>query len=64
MSDPRLVLHPGHPKCGSSSIQHALFSNIKALEERGVIYPAQRPNRVFRQACDRPDSAIQDATRW
>jgi hypothetical protein len=58
MSDPRLVLHPGHPKCGSSSIQHALLSNIKALEERGVIFPAQRPNRIFRQACERPDSAI------
>ena len=57
MSEPRLVLHPGHPKCGSSSIQHALFSNIKPLKERGVIIPARRPNRVFGQSCERQDFA-------
>jgi len=52
---PRLVLHPGHPKCGSSSIQHAMYSNIEALKQRGVIVPAQRPNRVFMRACLRQD---------
>jgi hypothetical protein len=57
MSELRLILHPGHPKCGSSSVQHALFSNIKPLKERGVIIPARRPNRVFRQACERQDFA-------
>jgi hypothetical protein len=59
---PRLVLHPGHPKCGSSSIQHALFSNIESLRERGVIIPARRPNRVFMQACLRQDFA--DLEKW
>lgn len=47
----RLVLHPGHPKCGSSSIQEALRRNAAALEARGVFYPSRRPNRVFLQAC-------------
>ena len=47
----RLVLHPGHPKCGSSSIQHALRLNAAALAERGVFVPARRPNRIFVQAC-------------
>jgi hypothetical protein len=49
----RLVLHPGHPKCGSSSIQHALRLNTAALAERGVFVPPRRPNRIFIQACER-----------
>lgn len=40
----RLVLHPGHPKCGSSSIQAALYGSVDALEARGVFLP----NRRFR----------------
>ena len=62
MSDLRLVLHPGHPKCGSSSIQHALYANIEPLKDRGVIVPAHRPNRVFMQACLRQDFA--PVRRW
>ena len=53
----RLVLHPGHPKCGSSSIQHALRLNAAALAERGVFVPTRRPNRIFIQACERHDFA-------
>lgn len=49
----RLVLHPGHPKCGSSSIQHALGANREELTERGIYYPSRRPNRIFIDACDR-----------
>lgn len=51
----RLVLHPGHPKCGSSSIQHALLVNRARLLERGVYYPSRRPNQVFIDACDRQE---------
>lgn len=60
MSEPRLVLHPGHPKCGSSSIQHALFSNLEDLRTHGVITPVPRPNQVFQQACIRQESAALD----
>jgi hypothetical protein len=51
----RLVLHPGHPKCGSSSIQDALRRNADELAERGIFYPSRRPNRIFIEACDAQD---------
>ena len=34
-----LILHPGHSKCGSSSIQQFLFDNRKALESKGYAIP-------------------------
>jgi hypothetical protein len=38
----RLVLHPGHPKCGSSTVQFAMYSNIDKLEEQRVYVPNRR----------------------
>jgi hypothetical protein len=32
----RLILHPGMPKCGSSSIQASLISNLKVLKENNI----------------------------
>lgn len=51
----RLVLHPGHPKCGSSSIQDALRQNAGELAARGVFQPSRRPNQIFIRACDSQD---------
>jgi hypothetical protein len=34
-----LVLHPGHSKCGSTSIQRAVQRNRKELEKQGVFFP-------------------------
>jgi hypothetical protein len=32
----KLILHPGHGKCGSSSIQDFLYSNIDKLKKLGM----------------------------
>ena len=42
----RLVLHPGHGKCGSSSIQSFLYSNQDELERLGAWVSGE--NLVFR----------------
>ena len=34
-----LILHPGHTKCGSSSIQKYLYDNRTTLEEKGYAVP-------------------------
>jgi len=38
-SKPSLILHPGHSKCGSSSIQNALYTQSGHLEKQGVYLP-------------------------
>lgn len=35
----KLVLHPGHSKCGSTTLQKAIIKNRKLLEGRGYIIP-------------------------
>lgn len=49
-SPPRLVLHPGHPKCGTSTVQYAIYRNVDLLERQGVFVP----NRRFEFATDGP----------
>jgi hypothetical protein len=39
---PPLVLHPGHGKCGSSSIQAEIYRRREQLESRGVFIPDGR----------------------
>jgi hypothetical protein len=39
MSKPRLLLHIGHPKTGTTSIQTFLLANRTALRRHGVLYP-------------------------
>ncbi|MFW8629140.1 hypothetical protein [Vibrio natriegens] len=34
-----LILHPGHSKCGSTTIQDFLFTNQVTLKERGIFLP-------------------------
>jgi hypothetical protein len=43
MSGPRLVLHAGHPKTGSSALQSAFALSTEALARAGIHYP--RPVR-------------------
>ncbi|MEW6133723.1 MAG: hypothetical protein AB1591_11265 [Pseudomonadota bacterium] len=35
----KLILHPGHSKCGSTSIQRAIIRNRPALEAQGFVIP-------------------------
>lgn len=35
----KLILHPGHSKCGSTSIQKAIIRNRAALEAQGFVIP-------------------------
>lgn len=34
-----LILHPGHSKCGSTTIQDFLYANRLVLRERGIFFP-------------------------
>ncbi|MEP3349832.1 MAG: hypothetical protein ABJN96_07750 [Marinomonas sp.] len=34
-----LVLHPGHSKCGSTTIQNFLYKNKEKFQNRGVFFP-------------------------
>ncbi|QEH37108.1 hypothetical protein OJF2_56940 [Aquisphaera giovannonii] len=37
-----LVLHPGHSKCGSTSIQRSIYGNLASLERHSVYVPDER----------------------
>ena len=37
-----LVLHPGHAKCGTTSIQSYLYENMRLLEEQQIFLPDSR----------------------
>jgi len=47
-----LILHPGHPKCGSSSIQKFLYDNRAALEAKGWAVPDRFFHFRFEKDCD------------
>lgn len=49
---PRVVLHVGLPKSGTTFLQHALRRNATALGDRGVLYPQTRDDVMFRAALD------------
>lgn len=57
---PRLVLHPGNGKCGSSSLQAFLYRNRQALEALGVWLPDPR----FRFAFEPPFRRRFRPARW
>lgn len=42
-----LVLHPGHSKCGSTTIQDFLFDNRETLKSRGIFLPDANFNFPF-----------------
>jgi len=48
----KLILHPGHPKCGSSSIQKFLHDNRVAFEEKGYAIPDRFFHFRFEKDCD------------
>ena len=47
-----LILHPGHGKCGSSSIQKFLYDNRAAFEEKGCAVPDRFFHFRFERGCD------------
>ncbi len=49
---PRVVLHVGLPKSGTTFLQHALSRNAEALADRGVLYPQTADDVMFRAALD------------
>lgn len=49
---PRVVLHVGLPKSGTTFLQHALRRNAEALADRGVLYPQTSDDVMFRAALD------------
>ena len=51
----RLILHPGHGKCGSSSIQILLYFNREKLFQVGILLPDQN----FCLPADGRDAAIE-----
>tara|TARA_B100000424_G_scaffold154684_1_gene118217 strand:- start:1010 stop:2008 length:999 start_codon:yes stop_codon:yes gene_type:complete len=66
----KLVLHPGHSKCGSTTIQKAIIKNRKLLESHGYVIPdpqmrtlgdegfnpnGETPRAFFRHAMEQKD---------
>lgn len=49
---PRVILHVGLPKSGTTFLQHALRRNAEALAKRGVLYPQTKNDVMFRAALD------------
>jgi hypothetical protein len=49
---PRVVLHVGLPKSGTTFLQHGLRRNAEALADRGVLYPQTHDDVMFRAALD------------
>lgn len=49
---PRVVLHVGLPKSGTTFLQHGLGRNAEALADRGVLYPQTSDDVMFRAALD------------
>ena len=47
-----LILHPGHGKCGSSSVQKFLYDNRAVLQDGGVAVPDRFLHFRFEKNCD------------
>jgi hypothetical protein len=52
VSEPRILLHVGAPKTGTSFVQDILFTHREELRELGVLYPADRHDAHFLAALD------------
>lgn len=57
-----LILHPGHGKCGSTTIQQFLYDNRAAFEEKGYAVPDRFFQFRFERDCD--FSVAQPAVRY
>lgn len=53
-----LILHPGFGKCGSTSIQHFIYSNESLLKEHGVFIPDSKFQFSFENRYSPAQSAI------
>ena len=49
---PKVVLHVGLPKSGTTFLQRSLADNAEALGDRGVLYPDPHSDLMFRAALD------------
>lgn len=49
---PRVVLHVGLPKSGTTFLQHSLRANAATLADHGVLYPQTPDDVMFRAALD------------
>src|SRR5436305_3810918 len=47
-----LILHPGHSKCGTTSIQSYLYSNMNLLEEQQIFLPDSRCQFSFESSTE------------
>jgi hypothetical protein len=52
LTEPRVFLHIGAPKTGTTFLQAVLWKNRAALAEAGVCYPLQRPGEHFDATMD------------
>ncbi len=52
MSEPRVLLHVGAPKTGTSFVQDMLFTHRDLLRQQGILYPADRHDAHFLAALD------------
>ena len=50
-----LVLHPGHSKCGSTSIQSSLYNNISSIEKQQIFLPDSRCQFSFESSTEPSD---------
>ena len=50
-----LVLHPGHSKCGSTSIQSSLYNNISLIEKQQIFLPDSRCQFSFESSTEPSD---------
>jgi hypothetical protein len=57
---PRVFLHVGAPKTGTSFLQDVLWNNREALREAGVLYPGLSPDAQFHAAMDLQATAFQE----
>ena len=63
----RLVLHPGHPKCGSSTIQFGIYSHVDLLQKQGFFVPNRRfefatDGRAFHERLGNPVRYLNEVT--
>lgn len=69
----KLFLHPGHAKCGSTSIQRAIIRNRKVLADRQIVVPdpqlrlpgeagfnphGETPREFFRHIMEKDDATL------
>src|SRR3954452_20462155 len=47
-----LVMHPGHSKCGTTSIQSYLYGNMHLLEEQQIFLPDSRCQFSFESSTE------------